>query len=1149
MVELAFTKTDVENYFDNRTLSRGRSYWRGGYVRDLGVKPDGSEITAKVQGSESKPYEVTIDVVPEVNKRSGAITIMFETGCSCPVGYECKHAVAACLKALEVYGEAKNHETKKIGTGSGTFYVAPSGSVATALQALSPSQRATVRPPYAPPDPTDEWLKSLEAKSSAASAERTEKKKSIVYIVEANGPSYAHHHQVRLRAMIAPILKDGRFGKPQNASYYQIIESNAHYSSPEDRTIGRMMRGGNGYDDDVRSPPMEADFFDILFRQAIATGRCFLDSLDSGSLVPGDERQGSLGWTTEGDGSQSPTIVAHEDPTRFYILPAQRPWYVDIATRQAGPLRFDAPLALVHKYLEGPSIRALDIPRIAEKMAEKKLAPSIAPPAKITIEKRQGTPVPCLRLFSAWLGEDDRKHHFAAVHFDYDGVEVDPPSAPDFLRRCEGTRMIVTERNRKAEGELLSALLRDIDLFAASYSPPGIPKGRLAFAFPEGTHERMNWLDFLSRRVPELRAEGWRVGVEDSLDQTFKTVEADNGDGAWDANMREQEGGMWWFSLELGILVEGQRIPLLPLLVQALKRVRDPLSSKDIERLSIGGKVYVDLPDGRALALPFARVKDILATLIELYDQPLNPDGSLTVPLDLAAALQRIDAATEVRWLGGQRLKALIERLRTFKGLVEILPPKGLKATLRPYQREGLNWLQFLRDYGLGGILADDMGLGKTVQALAHILVEKQGKRLKRPVLIVCPTSLIPNWQSEAEKFAPSLKVLSLHGKDRAERFRQIDDADVVLTTYPLLPRDTETLSPLEWHMVILDEAQAIKNPTSQATQLVCGLKTKHRLCLTGTPIENHLGEAWSHFAFLMPGMLGRHKDFTKRFRIPIEKHNDRDRSILLSRRLKPFILRRNKSEVAKELPPKTEIIRAVEFDQAQRDLYETLRVAMQEKVQQAVADKGLKRSKIEVLAALTKLRLACCDPRLVKLPSAKKAKRSAKLDCLMEMLPEMIEEGRRVLLFSQYTSMLDLIKPKLGKAKIPFVEIRGDTRDRRTPVTQFQNGDVPLFLISLKAGGTGLNLTAADTVILFDPWWNPAVENQAIDRAHRIGQDKPVFVYKLIAKGTVEDRILKLQGQKRALAESLLEERDETSSALDAADLEDLGFLFEEAA
>ena len=607
------------------------------------------------------------------------------------------------------------------------------------------------------------------------------------------------------------------------------------------------------------------------------------------------------------------------------------------------------------------------------------------------------------------------------------------------------------------------------------------------------------------------------------------------------ANLREQEGGAWWFSLNLGIMVEGARVALLPLLVKALRRLREP-STVAIESLARSGKLYVDLPDGRTLALPFERVRDILTTLVELYDQPLNKDGSLTVSLDLAGALARIDSATRMRWLGGKKLQTLMERLKTFTGLTEILPPRSLHAVLRPYQCEGLNWLQFLRDFGLSGILADDMGLGKTIQALAHILVEKEAKRLDCPCLIVCPTSLIPNWLDEVAKFAPELTVLSLHGKDRAKRFRNIPKSDLVLTTYPLLSRDSAILLPVTWHMIVLDEAQAIKNPTSLATQIVCELKARHRLCLTGTPIENHLGEIWSHFAFLMPGMLGSHKDFTKRFRMPIERRQDNERRALLAMRLKPFILRRNKSDVAKELPPKTEIIHHVEFESAQSDLYETLRLTMHEKVRQAVAEKGFSRSRIIILDALLKLRQVCCDPRLIKLEAAKNVKRSAKLESLIEMVPEMVEEGRRILLFSQFTSMLDLIKPELDKMNIPFVELRGDTKDRKTPVMRFQNGEVPAFLISLKAGGTGLNLTAADTVIHYDPWWNPAVESQASDRAHRIGQDKPVFIYKLIVKNTVEDRIVDLQNRKRGLASALMAERPDATAAFEINDLE---FLF----
>jgi len=334
-----------------------------------------------------------------------------------------------------------------------------------------------------------------------------------------------------------------------------------------------------------------------------------------------------------------------------------------------------------------------------------------------------------------------------------------------------------------------------------------------------------------------------------------------------------------------------------------------------------------------------------------------------------------------------------------------------------------------------------------------------------------------------------------------------------------VLARDIADMKELSWQVVVLDEAQAIKSPASKATRAVGMLDTKHRVCLSGTPIENNLEELWSQFNFLMPGLLGDRAVFAKRFRTPIEKRGDDQRRMQLVRRIKPFILRRTKSEVATELPPKHTILRRITLAPDQRELYETIRVTLQERVREEVAERSLAGSRIVVLDALLKLRQVCCDPRLVKLPSARLVESSSKLDDLLEMVCEMIPEGRRILLFSQFTSMLDLMKPRLQEAGIPYVELRGDTRDRAEPVRAFQAGEVPLFLISLKAGGRGLNLTAADTVIHYDPWWNPAVENQASDRAHRIGQTKSVFVYKLIGADTVEERILELQQRKAELA------------------------------
>ena len=506
-----------------------------------------------------------------------------------------------------------------------------------------------------------------------------------------------------------------------------------------------------------------------------------------------------------------------------------------------------------------------------------------------------------------------------------------------------------------------------------------------------------------------------------------------------------------------------------------------------------------------------------------------------------AAELSGTADAGAWRWLGGDALAAAQREIAGFPlHPCRLPPPQGLQASLRGYQQEGLNWLQFLRDYGLAGILADDMGLGKTVQALAHLLEEKNSGRADRPSLVVAPTSLMTNWRQETERFAPALKLLVLHGQDRKEHFEKLRDYDLIVTSYPLLPRDEAVLLKEEFHLVILDEAQYIKNPKTKYAQIVCQLRARHPLCLTGTPMENHLGELWSQFNFLLPGFLGDEARFRKLFRNPIEKGGDTARREVLARRIAPFVLRRRKEQVAAELPPKTEIRQNVELAGAQRDLYETIRLAMHARVQAEVRRRDLSRAHIIILDALLKLRQVCCDPRLVKLEAARAVTDSAKLELLMDLVPEMLAEGRHILLFSQFTSMLALIQAELAKAIHPLrIADRRDHRPRHAHPEDFKTARFRCFLISLKAGGTGLNLTAADTVIHYDPWWNPAVENQATDRAHRIGQTKSVFVYKLITVGTVEEKILALQARKRDLVEGLMNESHKEMPQLTPEDLQ----------
>lgn len=688
---------------------------------------------------------------------------------------------------------------------------------------------------------------------------------------------------------------------------------------------------------------------------------------------------------------------------------------------------------------------------------------------------------------------------------------------------------------KKAAGQVTRTGLKRLPNLYARGEQVRHPQSSALFAYAD----EALWQTFLTLDAPRLEAKGFRVVVDPSFPYRFAEVDD------WYGETEEQGG---WFTLELGVLVGGERISLIPILVSLIAERPELFTPEALAALGDFDVILARLPDGRRLPLPAGRVRAILSVLVELHLREL-PAGPLRLPVLDAARLAALEEALQARWLGADRLLDLGQRLRTFRGIQEVEPPAGLKVELRPYQRQGLSWLQFLREYALGGILADDMGLGKTLQTLAHLQLEKEAGRLDRPALVIAPTSVLGNWRAEAKRFAPGLKVLTLHGSGRKAEFGRIPEHDVVLSTYPLLPRDVDTLREHEFHLLVLDEAQNIKNAKSAAAKAAGALKARHRLALTGTPLENHLGELWSQFNFLTPGLLHDEKTFRELYRTPIEKQGDRARQVALAARVKPFILRREKRDVATELPPKTEIPVRVTLDGDQRDLYETVRVTMLERVREELDARGLARSSIAILDALLKLRQAATDPRLVKLEAARKVEGSAKLEWLMANLPQMVEEGRRILIFSQFATLLGMLEAPLTELGIPYAKLTGQTKDRAGPIARFQDGEAHVFLISLKAGGVGLNLTAADTVIHLDPWWNPAAENQATDRAYRIGQDKPVFVYKLIAAGSVEERILDLQARKAALAQGVLDGGLTSATQLTTGDLNVLFAPLEEGA
>ena len=602
----------------------------------------------------------------------------------------------------------------------------------------------------------------------------------------------------------------------------------------------------------------------------------------------------------------------------------------------------------------------------------------------------------------------------------------------------------------------------------------------------------------MPRAVRELIHAGWHVEAEGKV---FRRP------GAMRVDVRS---GIDWFELH-GEVDYGESTANLPQLLAAVRR----------------GDGIVALGDGTFGLLP----EEWLARFAPLAGLGGKEDDHLRFQKNQAGLLDAMLAAQpEVAF--DEAFARARERMRNFQGVKALEQPDGFVGRLRDYQREGLGWMEFLREFGFGGCLADDMGVGKTAQVLATL--EMRRAEGHGPFLVVAPRSLMFNWREECAKFTPNLKVLEHLGLGRDTE--TIGGQDLVLTTYGTLLRDAPKLAEIEFDYVVLDEAQAIKNASTASAKAVRLLRGTHRLALSGTPIENHLGELWSLFEFLNPGMLGEAK--VLKMSGGLARNPSEEARQLLAQALRPFILRRTKRQVASELPEKTEQTIFCELEGHQRKHYDELRQHYRQTLLNRVDHQGLGRSKMHVLEALLRLRQAACHPGL--LDPMRLAEPSAKLDVLLEQLNDLREEGHKALVFSQFTSLLAIVRNRLDAEKVNYEYLDGATQNRQDRVERFQNDPAcELFLISLKAGGLGLNLTAADYVFLLDPWWNPAVEAQAVDRAHRIGQTRQVFAYRLIAKDTVEEKVLELQKTKRDLADAILGEDNSLIRNLKREDLE----------
>ncbi len=887
------------------------------------------------------------------------------------------------------------------------------------------------------------------------------------------------------------IKKNGEMGKGTNISVDGLLDAhrvNTSMLNDEDWIIFGLIR--NIYTPWDTSLKLKDKMGYDLIKKIVATKRAFLG--DSTTPISYIQEPFKIQFEWASKNFQENSLVSNL-PKGSYIS-TTAPMLVchqQDNTIQEFTQKLDA--NLLELCLNAPIIKKEHINSVYESLYD--VIPIDTPPDYHFI-KCEVPPVAHLRLQKTNNGLS----HIIYLTIMYDEFELEAISNATVEYTNYNGNKIQVVRNKSIENEFILILNN------FGFSNYGIDN-KLYFS----TLDAMNiqnsleiWSHFLSS-LDGLKKNGWIIDIKDDFKLRFEEVQSVG---------VESETTNDWFSLSFNVQFGGFSYPLVPLL-SALIRDYD-----DYDKLP--KKVNLELEENRYLTIDTQEIKSILKTIFELYDKKDKDDKFKLNPYD---AHMLYDLDEKVEWKGSKEILALSDKLKNFKSINPVDVPPSFNGTLREYQQEGVNWLGFLHEFNFSGILADDMGLGKTIQTLCHLLRLKEEDKLKQPSLIIMPTSLIANWRNEAFKFAPKLSVLTLHGTNRKELYSSIDEHDIIITTYPLVVKDVDILQSKKFEYIILDEAQKIKNPKTQMAQVIHTLNANHRLALSGTPIENHLGELWSIFSFLMSGFLGNLSYFKTQYQTKIEKEQNPAIQEKLNHRISPFILRRKKESVAKELPEKTNIIKYAQFDNKQAKLYETIRSTMEQKVKEVIDSKGIGKSHITILDALLKLRQVCCDPSLLPLNEAKKVKESAKLDLLMDIIDELIPEGRKILIFSQFTSMLSIIEQEIIAKKISYTKLTGSTKNREEVINQFTQGKADIFLISLKAGGVGLNLVEADTVIHYDPWWNPAVENQATDRAYRIGQNKRVFVYKLIVENSIEQKILELQEKKRFLQDSIYED------------------------
>ncbi len=1077
----------LEHDFDHATRSRGAHYFRTGAVRI--ERASDTCVSAWVQGS--RLYEV------EINWDSGE---GLSLRCACPYfgsGGPCKHLWATVLAA-----EAKGH----LGAASIRGFIPVAYDFGSQRRIDEPEDRPgyftparhprlPAPPPIPPPPKLPAWRHHLNEIATVAprSQDTWPSTRELLYVVDV--PSSANRGGLVVRLLAREPKRSGGWKKSTPPRLVRAMVP--LLPDPLDRQIMGLLTGAAG----------DYGWVSSGWHETLAVSYRVQHSL-AATVMPLIARSGRalLQVTAYADQEMLPLVWDDGEPWRFELrlsgtgkrcaisgslrrgdeeMDLSIPALVTeggLVFTQERVSRLDegAPFPWIAYLRHAGRIEAADTDaqQLLAAVLEHPLAAPVEVPEELRYQEVRSVPRPCLMVRAVKPNPWEAERLVAQLWFDYDGRRV--PHAAEARGLYDPAARTLLVRDRQVE---LAALehLQSLGVSAPAY---GGPEGETAW------HMAPKKLPTVVRACLEA---GWHIEAEG---KTFRRP---------GAVRVEVSSGVDWFELH-GEVNYGETSAKLPALLAAVRR----------------GDTMVRLDDGTYGLLP----EEWLSRYGALAGLGTADTDHVRFRRNQAGLLDAL-LATQPEASYDEAFARIREELGGFQGIRAAEQPAGFVGQLRDYQREGLGWMDFLRRFGFGGCLADDMGVGKTAQVLALLESRRALREASNgdaeaevcgPSLVVVPKSLVFNWQQEAARFTPQLRVLDHTGLTRS--VSNFASYDLILTTYGTLRRDALEFKDLEFDYVVLDEAQAIKNAGTDSAKAVRLLRGRQRLALSGTPVENHLGELWSLFEFLNPGMLGSASVFQLTggaARNPSEETRQ-----LLAHALRPFILRRTKDQVARELPAKSEQTIFCELEAPQRKLYNELRAHYRSSLLGAIDTQGLGKSKIQVLEALLRLRQAACHPGLLDPKRLDDA--SAKLELLMEHLTDVVEEGHKALVFSQFTSLLAIVRRRLDAAGIVYEYLDGATRDRQQCVERFQNDAAcPLFLISLKAGGLGLNLTAAEYVFLLDPWWNPAVEAQAVDRAHRIGQTRQVFAYRLIARDTVEEKVLELQNTKRALAAAII--------------------------